>query len=510
MSLKDKIAESGWNINKADGLPGEAGVTGLNRDNTGYIFEEFLPQLSDDKGRRVFQEMRDNDPVIGGILFAIDMLVRSVDWRVESHEADPKFQKDAEFLMSCMDDMSHTWDDFISEVFSMAVFGWSYHEIVYKKRSGEIPGKPGSSSQFDDGKVGWRKLPIRAQVTRHHWMFDDSGGIQGMIQLAPPNYKMTDLPIEKCLLFRTKSFKNNPEGKSILRNAYRSWFFKKRIEEIEGIGIERDLAGLPAAWVDPRIMAADASAEEKLFLEAIKDLVVNVKRDSQEGIVFPLQYDANGNKMYDFTLINSGGNRQFDTTKIVNRYNNLIASSVLADFILLGQDGTGSFALGSSKANLFAMALGAWLDSVAQTINRHAVPRLFAMNNMPTDKLPKLTYRPIAANDLGEIGQFLVQATGAGAELFPDERLEEHIRQVAGFPAPLPQKVRASGREDKAKEEAKFARLFPQPAVGGGLNPRGGQKTGPDGKKINPAPRSPGSRGAGPRNPGLSNKPGAG
>ena len=63
------------------------------------------------------------------------------------------------------------------------------------------------------------------------------------MQLAPPSYKQVVIPMEKCLLFRTQTHKNNPEGRSILRNAYRSWYFKKRIEEIEGVGIERDLAG---------------------------------------------------------------------------------------------------------------------------------------------------------------------------------------------------------------------------------------------------------------------------
>ncbi|MGI6498023.1 MAG: hypothetical protein ACOX0U_04265 [Oscillospiraceae bacterium] len=47
------------------------------------------------------------------------------------------------------------------------------------------------------------------------------------------------------MIFRTKSRKGSPEGRSILRNAYRSWYFKRRIQEIEGIGIERDLAGFP-------------------------------------------------------------------------------------------------------------------------------------------------------------------------------------------------------------------------------------------------------------------------
>lgn len=509
MSLKDAISKASG-AEQRRGMS-ELGVTGLNRDATGIITEEFLPQLTQDKGRQVYQEMRDNDPVVGGILFAIDMLVRQIDWRVEPFEQDPTYQEDAEFVRQCMDDMSHTWDDFISEVFSMAVFGWSYHEIVYKKRNGFVKNSPGATSRYNDGKIGWRKLPIRAQVTRHRWVFDKQGGVQGMVQLAPPDYKMQLIPIEKALLFKTKSFKNNPEGRSILRNAYRPWYFKKRIEEIEGIGMERDLAGLPAAWVDPRIMQTDATVEEKAFLQAIKDLVVNVKRDQQEGIVFPLAYDANGNKLYDFTLISSGGQRQFDTNAIINRYNQLIATSVMADFILLGQDGGGSFALGSTKANMFALALGSWAESVAQIINQHAIPRLFDINNMDTEKLPTVTFRPIAAHDLGEIGQFIVQVTGAGSEMFPDERLEEHLRQMAGFPAPLPPEVRQKARQEKAEEDAELSQLFQVPQVGEqGLNPRGGQKTGPQGEKINRPARSPGARPTGPRNPELSNKAGAG
>ena len=66
--------------------------------------------------------------------------------------------------------------------------------------------------------------------------------------MPPPSYNLYTIPIDKALLFRTKSRKDNPEGRSILRNAYRSWYFKRRIQEVEGIGIERDLAGLPVMY----------------------------------------------------------------------------------------------------------------------------------------------------------------------------------------------------------------------------------------------------------------------
>lgn len=103
-------------------------------------------------------------------------------------------------------------------------------------------------SKYADGLIGWRKLPIRAQETLYQWEYDDEDNLKGMTQMPPPSYNLYTIPIEKALLFRTKSRKDNPEGRSILRNAYRSWYFKRRIQEVEGIGIERDLAGLPVIY----------------------------------------------------------------------------------------------------------------------------------------------------------------------------------------------------------------------------------------------------------------------
>ena len=46
------------------------GVTGLNRQG-GLINEEWLKQLEGTKGVKIYTEMKDNDPVIGAILYAI-------------------------------------------------------------------------------------------------------------------------------------------------------------------------------------------------------------------------------------------------------------------------------------------------------------------------------------------------------------------------------------------------------------------------------------------------------
>ncbi len=185
--------------------------------------------------------------MIGATLASIEMLFRSVEWTVQPADADDQAAIDqAEFVASCMSDMSITWEDFVSSALGFLVYGYSLHEIVYKRRQGETD--DGTSSMFDDGKIGWRKLPVRAQDTITEWRLDANGGIEGAIQQDPTAGTNVYLPIDKCLLFRTTTRLNNPQGRSILRSAYVSYYYQKRISELEAIGIERDLAGLPVAW----------------------------------------------------------------------------------------------------------------------------------------------------------------------------------------------------------------------------------------------------------------------
>ena len=412
----------------------ELGSTGLKRFG-GLVYEEFLRELSGTRAVKVYKEMSSNDPVVGAIIFAIEMLIRQVSWRTEAASNEQDDLAAADFVDSCMGDMSQSWTDTIAEVMSMLPYGWSWHETVYKMRLG--PSEDGTkNSRFNDGKISWRKMPIRSQDSLYQWGFDETGGIQSMTQQAPPDYRLRTIPIEKSLLFRTTAHKGNPEGRSILRNAYRPWYMKKHIENIEAIGIERDLTGLPIFWIPANMLvsASQQTPEARAAVAEYKKMISNIKRDEQEGIIMPLVYDENGNKQYDVTLLTTGGRRQFETTDIINRYNQQIAMTVLADFILLGHEKVGSFALSSSKTSMFSTALGAWLDSIQEIFNRFAIPRLFELNGARLDKLPKIVHGDIETIDLAELGSFITSLAGAGAQLFPDPELENHLKRQAGLP----------------------------------------------------------------------------
>ena len=437
----------------------ELGRSGLQHMG-GVIEEEILRQLRGEKRNKAFREMRDNDAIVGAIFYTIEMLTRQVSWYVTPYSREAEDLERAEFVEGAMDDMSHSWDDLIAEAMSMLQWGWAYHELVYKKRMGPDQKKAEFRSRFADGLIGWRKIPGRAQDTLVRWDLDEAGGVRGMYQSAPPDYEERFIPIEKALLFRTTAVKGSPEGRSILRNAWRAYYFKKRMEEIEAIGIERDLAGLPVIYAPAEIMAPDATPEQKALLEALKDIVRNVRRDEQEGVILPSDLAERGvGRTIDLKLLSTGGSRQFNTNEIITRYDQRIAMTVLADFILLGHEKVGSFALSSSKTSLFAVALGTYLDIIGYVVNNYALPRLFALNGWPTDRVPTVEHGDIETPDLKELGDYIAKLSGAGMELFPDDNLENALREAAGLPpkaeddADAPPPAAESGENGESADE---------------------------------------------------------
>jgi hypothetical protein len=429
-----------------------AGETGLKR-SYGIVSEEFLNDLAGSRAAEVYKEMRENDPTIGAMFFGIEMFLRKVNWFVDSFDDTPEQEKKAVFLRECKDDMSTTWPDFIAEVMSMMEHGWSWFEILYKFRTQEPKKKGGEpQSKYSDNKIGWRKFEIRSQDSLDRWNFDEEGGIAGMFQRPAPNYEEHHVPIEKSLLFRTTSKKNNPEGRSVLRNAYRPWYFKKRIEEIEGVGIERDLAGLPFAEVPAEMMRPDASEDDKTTLASIVELVKNVRRDEQEGVVWPQSWDENGNRMYEFKLMASSGTRQFDTNTVITRYDSRIAMTSMMDFILLGTDSSASFALSTNKTGMFQSALGVWLDMVQDVLNNYAVPRLFRLNGDFSGEYPKFRHDDVQKQAVADLATFIAAMVGAGAQLFPDVELENHLRRIAGLPL-REMEQKTADKEDELRDK---------------------------------------------------------
>lgn len=421
----------------------EYGQTGL-RQFGGWVREEFLPQLQGRQAARVYREMSDNNAAIGAMLFAIQQTMRKIVWRVKPANDTPEALAEAQFADSLRFDMSHTWMDFVTEALSMLAYGFAPHEIVYKRRLGRQPDRSGdnglASSQFDDGRIGVRKLPIRGQDTVIKWFFGPNGSIEGLTQ-QPFTGGLCDIPIEKLLLFRPSAHKNNPEGRSILRNSYRSWYFLKRFEEEEAIFYER-MSGVPVMWVPQELMdaAAAGDANAQAQVNAYKKLVTNTKIGEQMGLLLPSNCwpgttgGQSTQRMFDFQLVVPQGRQPPDSDKIIARHRLDMMMTVLADFISLGHAAHGTQSLAENKVDMFFQGITGWISSIAAVLNRYLLPRIWELNALDPALMPE--YEPDLAQriDILALGDFVLKMAQSGMQMFPDQDLENYLRDSAGLP----------------------------------------------------------------------------
>ncbi|SRR6266566_1221774 len=417
----------------------ELGRTGLTQ-YYGRLYEEFLPELRQEKGRKIFREMADNDPTIGALRSAIKLLVKSAKWRTES--AHNKVDARADFVEQCRTDTEHTFEELVGEVVDdMIVFGFHYPEIVYKRRQS-------GDSQYKDNKIGWKKFATRSPESLYRWEFEsDTQELRGMWQRPPPDFQLRYIPLEKALLFRMETLKNSPEGRSGLRNAYRPWYFKKYLEQLEAIGAERTAAGYPVMWIP-----AEMILKNDPLVDTFTKMAVNIRTDELMGMVMPLAYDEKGQKLYDFEFKSPAGGKQYDMSAIITRYDVRILMTVLVDFVIQGHDQTGSFAMAKTKIDFFNLALSGWLDAVAGPLNRYAIPRLLELNGMDTEDPPQFKHGDVQRRDLQQIGDYILKLSQAGMPIFPDPAIENVLREFGDLPTMPPEELQQRELQDQEEE----------------------------------------------------------
>ena len=412
------------------------GSTGLKQSG-GYIDEEFLARLRGMQGIRYYREMIDNSPIIAAALNVVEMLIRQVEWRVEPADESDAAKVEAEDTEGALEDMSHTFEDFISEALSMLWAGFAPFEIVYKLRKGATD-DPTTHSQYNDGKWGWRKFEIRGQETLQRWEFDEEGGLLGWHQMdqSATGKGVVFIPMEKALLFRTKVFKGNPEGKSLIRPAVIPYHYLKRIQQFEATGIERDLTGMPIMQVPPEILLSDATAADVATRQYLERFVTQVKLDERWGGLVPAEMTPDGKSTgFKFALMTTGGRRMIDTNGIVKRYETRILMLFLAQFLVMGMDKVGSLALSSNMTDLFGTSLGTIMDAIAAVFNRFAIRRRQELNGKPVELDPYIVHGDIEGPDLDLVGKY-IQSLAASGNLTPSKPLERKLLEMGGLPQP--------------------------------------------------------------------------
>ena len=160
------------------------GVSGKNTYTGDIRADEYQQELKGKRGIQKYKEMRDGNAIIGAIMYAVEQTLRDVEIKIKPADDSEEAKSEADFLKSVLDDMDESLDDHISEALSYLTYGFGWFEVIYKRREGDFR-SPKKNSKFNDGRIGVKKIAIRAPWTVDRFEINQSTGeVLGMYQDA--------------------------------------------------------------------------------------------------------------------------------------------------------------------------------------------------------------------------------------------------------------------------------------------------------------------------------------
>ncbi len=118
-------------------------------------------------------------------------------------------------------------------------------------------------------------------------------------------------------------------------------------------------------------------------------------------------------------------NRSFsDFLPLINHHDFMMAISVLAQFLRLGQTGVGSFALSENQSDAFILAMQHFLDDIAKTITSFLIPQVIDLN-FGSGRYPRFVFETLSDKATALLREVFGKiAVSASSQVQPEFMLE--------------------------------------------------------------------------------------
>lgn len=369
---------------------------------------ESTPELAWPLSLAVFDRMRRQDSQCISVLRAVTLPIRRTQFRLDQADAS------AEVTAHVANDLGlpiaggepftpvrsrdrFSWSEHLRLALLKLVFGHMFFEQQYRID--------------DDGLARLRKLAVRMprSISKIHVATD--GGLVSIEQWGGDK----PIPVNRLVAYVNDREGGNWLGTSLLRPAYKNWLIKDRVLRTWSQSIDRNGMGIPR-YTGPENPAADD-------LDKGLEMAKAARSGDNSGVAIP-----NGAL---FDLVGVKG-ELVDAEKNVRYQDEQIARAVLAHFLNLGTQ-TGSWALGSTFAEFFTLALQSTATEICDVAQAHVVEDIVDLNYGPGTPAPRLIFDEIGSRR-DATADAIKTLIDAGA-VFPDRQLEEFVRHAYGLPA---------------------------------------------------------------------------
>lgn len=401
--------------------PGKGAFTETGSSGQAKI-REVVPELSNARQAIItYDRMATNDVAVDVSLRAGKTPVQGATYYVQPYDDTPEAMDIAAFVeYNLLHGQSAPFLLVLDEILRMYEYGFSVLEKVFEIREWAPPRAGANRRKY----TMLKKLAPRPATSISKFIYDDNGGpvgVEHQAVRADNSVDKVEIPIDKLIVFSFNKKGGNLNGKSLLRTAYKPWYYKEHLYKIDAIQKERHAMGVPRIKLPPNANDDDKKAAHKLGQ--------NIRTNEFGYMVVPPGWEV------DFAKVEG---QLVDVMKSIEHHNGMIMLNVMVQFLLLGiqTEGGGGRATSASHQNMYEKSLRFVGNLICEYINLYLVPQLVAYNYQ-TAKFPKLQVR-----NIGEAKDIQMWAS-AMANLISQEAItvdletEQWIREQIDMPAKL-------------------------------------------------------------------------
>lgn len=407
---------------------------------SGYLQrEEKNKDLAETRARYIlYSNFLANTLIVGaGVRYFLDLVAKAKWNAIPSDPDNDDAVEAAEFMMEVLEDTRTPWRRIVRRAAMYKFYGFSIQEWTAKKR--------------EDGRFGFLDIEPRAQQTIERWDTDRTGRVMGIVQRIPQDSFEAYIPRGKLVYVVDDSLTDSPEGLGIFRHMVDEINRLKRFEQLEGFGYETDMRGVPIGYA-PLMDLQQKVDEGKLKASQAKSMIDSIRlfmekhiKGASNGVILESEpYRDEGDnatpagsaKKFSVELLDAGqmGHEAIGTA--IERSYRMLAVLLGVEELLLGLDGTGSFAMSKNKTQKLFLLVQSTMRELEEQFQRDLVDVIWALNGLPDELKPKLEAENVQFKDIEEIAGALRDLASAGIVVTKDDELAREVFQTMGLTPP--------------------------------------------------------------------------
>lgn len=400
-------------------------------------------------------ECMKQDSTVSTALDVIYILIEKAfaNWKIISNPASDDSKEASDFIEYCFKNIpDQSLRKIARDLATINEYGFSVSEKVFTKvKTGKYKDK------FKIGRVGFR--PQASLDRQQPFVFDNTGSVISAVRQVPlqnnvmysaynyigvnvnatllTNFEPTDIPRNKLLICTLGSMDSNTMGVSPLVGCYKDYKEKLLIENLEVIGVTKDLAGVIELRVPSQVLRrADLdpnSVEAAMISDLMRD-AANAHAGDQTFFMLPSDTNTNGVAQFAMNLKGiDGRGKSFNTQELIKARKKSILDRFGAGVIDLG-DGGGSYNLSQAKNGMLYNFVNRTVNIILEVLNYDLIPQLLALNNykLSQEDMPYIETTDVADIDMESYSKMVQRLTSVGLIPKTPDMVNE-ILAKAGF-----------------------------------------------------------------------------